>query len=535
MGIEHFQISANNELTDIQKMISHLEKESEFEKESINIQFPCKRAITYKVFHNMFDNKITFVKGLRKLGKSVMLAQLAKHVETDKEKSIIINTITMNKIDEDFSDYFSLFKELIYRGYKYIFIDEACKIKEYEYFSNFLHSAYNTSLYFVITGSSAVGIDKLHYLAGRGISYTISDWTYLEHLLLKSCKDLNKCNYQLNTALELSSIDTLNNFLYHNNNENILQYVKSCIDDTIQSNFIRGFSESHEFTMQEIDSVLKVIAYRQILIVNRNSSKMFNDKYFNRFISLLNIEYNISLSLNELHEILKQDNDINILLQSRNFNISNKRFILIVNFLLASKLISIQPIITEQDTCVMQKLQIRSIDEIDGDSIHICSRSLSLYIYYIATNLLFDKLGIHEKPTIEQLFSNNILNLKGDLIESYIYTLITSNSDTLIVTKYRSQSTQDEIDLVINNTYGIEIKNRKLSNLTSKEFNLCKQIKDIFELKDVLITSTDITTTKYGINIVALDKLILHLDLLYFVYNDMYKLDYIGKLFIKNN
>ncbi len=262
---------------------------------------------------------------------------------------------------------------------------------------------------------------------------------------------------------------------------------------------------------------------------------MFNDKYFNRFISLLNIEYNISLSLNELHEILKQDNDINILLQSRNFNISNKRFILIVNFLLASKLISIQPIITEQDTCVMQKLQIRTIDEIDGDSIHICSRSLSLYIYHIATNLLFDKLGIHEKPTIEQLFSNNILNLKGDLIESYIYTLITSNSDTLIVTKYRSQSTQDEIDLVINNTYGIEIKNRKLSNLTSKEFNLCKQIKDIFELKDVLITSTDITTTKYGINIVALDKLILHLDLLYFVYNDMYKLDYIGKLFIKNN
>lgn len=498
---------------DIQDVIKDCEQDTKEKVSFISQQSPYKRMLAYKLYNCLQTNKQIYVTGIRKVGKSTILAQLCEKFNSRGIKTIILDISLINSKDENFDNYLGLFNMLKQLGYTNIFIDEVCKVKNYKLLANYLNHAYSMGLNFIVTGSSIPGVKFISNKCGRGIDYVLPEWTYTEYLLLHHASNLDENPYTLDNSLAYNSYNNLEDFLYYNNNVDVLTYVAYCIQDNLDSSYIRGFIQDNNIDKDDIRTSLDIIAYAQILTLYNNMVKSFNIEPFRKLPAYINNIYGTNLSYNDISNIL----NIDTIKHSLNLKLKNTTKSYIANIL---SLLTGTGLVTLQSNLLTRRRGTEDIIDsiLDGDdvsdiSVHINSSALSMYLYHRTITLVLNKLNLDtSKVAIQSIMKDNFLELKGNLMESYLFTLLKSNLQYTNISKYRNNSSGLEVDLVIDYEYGIEVKYRKLSNLTSKHFKVCEDIMEETSISKMILTTTDTSTQSRGINVVNLGELLCYIE-----------------------
>lgn len=516
--VEKIMSDANTNYDDEDMIMKYFEEYTYNQCKYICSEYPTKRILTYKVYDNLDSVGIVFISGIRRIGKSVLLAQICDKLISQGKRSIIIDAQLLGKKFKDYDDYYSMFTWLKANRYDYVFLDEICKIPDASYFGNTIRN-FSHSLKFVLTGSSKVGVEKVHDSAGRGALYTLTDWTYLEKLVMKNANNLNNCPYKFNQLEELTSIvtkDSVEDFLYYNESKGLVSYIKSCIDDTLESNIRRHYPIINNLRDHEIKAVLELISYSQILELDDNLSSIISVNYFSKLHSYImykvgtdysNNMYGRPMINNILNNTSPFEHNVNNILNS----IGKDRISNILTFLLSCGLIDIQVKYSGSKQSLTELIRECKFSQLTIFTKH---RALTINIFKRALNIVLDGLNVHiVYPTNSELMTDERLNLKGDLLESYIYSIMSNLLSDSIVTKYRDEY-QREVDLLIckDIKFGLEIKNRRTSNNSNSYIRKQLALRDELKLRSFAITTTDETSVHEGMKFINMGELMAYLD-----------------------
>lgn len=500
------------------KVIKYFEMYTDNQRKYICNKYKSKRILTYKVWENLESNNITFISGIRRIGKSVLLTQICDELVLSGKHAIIIDAQLMLSVFGDSIDYYTLFTLIKDSGYNYVLFDEICKIPDASYFGNAIRN-FSNSINFILTGSSKVGVDKVFNSSGRGVIYTITDWTYLEKLLLSKATSLHSCPYRFNQLSDLTNLvskDSVDEFLYYSNSDELIQYIKSCIEDTLESNIRRHFTVIDDLEIREIKAMLELISYSQILELDSSLKSITSRKYFNKLYSYIihSIQGTVLEDVDVKQTVDKALSDtspfeynINNILST----IGKKRVSSILRFLIACGLVDVQIKYGDNHVSLYEL-----IEECKFNQLYIITkhRSLTINIFKRALEIVLGvlKLPIHYPSNIE-LMTDDRLNLKGDLLENYIYSTLSDLLPDENVTKFRDES-QREIDLLICRyiRFGLEIKNRKTLNNSKSYIKGQLNLKNELGLKSFAMTTIDCTQIYENVKFINVGELIAYLD-----------------------
>lgn len=500
------------------RVIKYFEMYTDNQRKYICNKYKSKRILTYKVWENLESNNITFISGIRRIGKSVLLTQICDELIVSGKRAIIIDAQLMLSVFVDSIDYYTLFTLIKDSGYNYVLFDEICKIPDASYFGNAIRN-FSNSINFILTGSSKVGVEKVFNSSGRGVIYTITDWTYLEKLLLNKATSLHSCPYRFNQLSDLTNLvskGSVEEFLYYSNSDELIQYIKSCIEDTLESNIRRHFTVIDDLEIREIKAMLELISYSQILELDSSLKSITSRKYFNKLYSYIihSIQGTVLEDVDVKQTVDKALSDtspfeynINNILST----IGKKRVSSILRFLIACGLVDVQIKYGDNRASLYELIEECKFNQLSIVTKH---RSLTINIFKRALEIVLGelKLPVHYPNNIE-LMTDDRLNLKGDLLESYIYSTLSDLLPDENVTKFRDEL-QREIDLLICRyiRFGLEIKNRKTLNNSKSYIKGQLNLKNELGLKSFAMTTIDCTQVYENVKFINVGELIAYLD-----------------------
>ena len=183
--------------------------------------YEFKRDIYFELLNKLQSNRIIFLLGPRKCGKTVCLKQLNTlddtiyidfKVTSNFDLETIYNSIRINE------NVTYLIDEITYLNGPEVFIN---KLSE-------LFSTYNSKVKFIITGSQSYALDYWGHIAfaGSAVFLTMNFLSYNEWLRYKHYDDPTAQNYN-------EFLLTVDQFY---NMSSIEDYLKGCLDETIISN-----------------------------------------------------------------------------------------------------------------------------------------------------------------------------------------------------------------------------------------------------------------------------------------------------------
>ena len=460
-----------------------------------NKDFPNKRMMAYKVLDRFMEKtgQIIFLKGIRNIGKTVLINQLAFVMGA----AFIIQG---DEIDEWLStdsslSIYSLFRRLKGNGFITVLIDEACKISN----EGDLYSAlkyYGSSMNILVTGSSSIAIEDMCFKCGRGEVLTMPPITYTEYVAIKNnlATNFSINPYKLENIAMInakSNSDELKEYMYTNyvDEAYYVEYVRKNLEDTIESNYRRN---RYVDNISELDLrlTLELVCYRTILVLNKND--IFKNTVYEVIIEFLSEKYSTRLTEQELKQL--QDIDLGQVFRKkyevvRNKLDSNKLYEL-VTFLEGSGLIGIDFSynaigINGSSSWNKSSLDFQSFKEavnknnlLVGDSrvdsllLFPSTVSFTTYVYYIIFKDIHDYLGLTcDYEILKDFYTSEVSNLKGNLFEVLVYSSFLDILPLDKIGKYRDGVFR-KVDLILRmkNNIGIEIKNRNKNNITKVNF-----------------------------------------------------------------
>lgn len=448
------------DLPDIKEIVDMSIEHTKIKTSIATSEFPTKRLMAYTIYNNLSKVQHIYLTGLRKVGKTTILSQLCEHYNRMGIKSVILDCDMLNNIDDDFQMFYSLFACFYELGYRNIFIDEACKVKDYSGLAITLHDFYNyRDLNVIVTGSSIPGIRLIKREAGRGTEQHLSERLYIEHLLMNQATSLDDNPYNFENASKLNTVHQLKDFLYYKDKPEEIEYISSCINDTLKSLYVKKRCKYESIEPYEIMQVLNIIAYSQMLELSNNVRDTFSVNLFRSLCNYLKDRHDLLLDKSSIDKLFTKNSDLPVLISRTIEGLGKDKAILIISLLIDSGIISVQVngrIKTISSTEIVEYIiKVRDLDDL---VLCINTRALTMYIYKVCTEYILNNNGIFTKISVEDMFEHTGLNLKGTLLENYLFTNLNINLPYHNVCKYRHPLGLNEIDLVIENTLGIEVK-----------------------------------------------------------------------------
>lgn len=217
--------------------------------------FPFQREVLAKVRGFLKSKQIIAITGLRRVGKTTIMIQVASEVKVPKKNIFYFlfdDLIAQNSdVLADVLDYY--LKTVAGEGRKYIFLDEIQKVS---YWQDVVKRYYDTrlDLKFIVSGSSSLNIKKSkESLAGRVFDVYVPILSFREFLELNGIK------------MEKASLETLSKYY----EENI--HKKPELDDMLKQYLWKGafpetaVEEKQEFVQEYIrSSVIEKMIYEDI-------------------------------------------------------------------------------------------------------------------------------------------------------------------------------------------------------------------------------------------------------------------------------
>lgn len=202
-----------------------------------------KRDLFGKIIPYLEEKQIIAINGLRRVGKTVLMHQLIKHLLEKKEKEKILyynfDLFEGNeKIESILKKYEKLIDVDMDNDEVFIFLDEVQKCNNWENELKLLYDNY-PNLKFFISGSSSLFIEKKtkESLAGRAFTFTLKPLKFKEYLSLKDVDigeniDLymKKIKKHLSHYIRTGGFPELVNT---KNNEKIDRYIKELVIDRV--------------------------------------------------------------------------------------------------------------------------------------------------------------------------------------------------------------------------------------------------------------------------------------------------------------
>ena len=191
------------------KLISKVVENSEnFLREAKNYTY--KRELFYEIKKIMNEKVMIGIKGLRGVGKTTLIAQLAG----EEKSSIYVDLSKSYLITADFEE---LIRELREIGYRKFFIDEIHEKKNWDYVLKTLYDEYK-DIKIVFTGSSIISLDKGRIkadLARRAKIFELPPLSFREYLAYRKNNKTNKISLkELGEKSKLLNIKLISNEKY---------------------------------------------------------------------------------------------------------------------------------------------------------------------------------------------------------------------------------------------------------------------------------------------------------------------------------
>lgn len=268
------------------------------------------KRFLYKILINTVCRKsgCNAVIGARKVGKTILFLQLNEYFNGEADYFDCTSLLTDESFD--FKDYY---EKAISDGKKIIFLDEVCKINDY-YLADFIKCTkiYSSQLCIMITGSVATVVKKRMNEIGRGSSYQLPPFMYIEKLCWEhGCNEVD-----VNAIKNVTSDVEFKKYLKHQMMTplELLGYMQGVVDDTITSYRERTFLESSsDIEDNKLMNSLKYISLCQYVYKKDNG----------QFVNIPSIEKEIRDQIFEDYKIARAkwnlsnidiENTVNILL-----------------------------------------------------------------------------------------------------------------------------------------------------------------------------------------------------------------------------
>jgi len=258
-----------------------------------------KRDILSEADKYINSKEIVFITGIRRSGKSSLMALFAKHL-LEKKKINGNNILFINFEDERFinfnvSDFDSLFQTFIElenpEGKKYLFFDEIQNITGWERWLNRIYEFENVKIFITGSNASIIGSSVSSSLTGRNRQIRNYNFSFNEYLLANDFilreKDELVAHRLANIKREFNNYILLGGFPEIVTNKDIEladQYYKDIIHRDIVSKYsVRNISEVRELCLYLISNSGCLVSYESLkkTIQAKNTTTIKN--YINIF------------------------------------------------------------------------------------------------------------------------------------------------------------------------------------------------------------------------------------------------------------
>lgn len=153
-----------------------------------------RRDIIPVLKNHIYNNEITILTGSRQVGKTTLVKELQKELETEGLRSfyLTLERINIRKLLDDKTENLFSIIPLNPKEKTYVFIDEIQYLKNPTNFLKLLYDEYQGEIKLIVTGSSAFYIDRKFSdsLAGRKRIFHLTPFTLRETIVYKGELDL---------------------------------------------------------------------------------------------------------------------------------------------------------------------------------------------------------------------------------------------------------------------------------------------------------------------------------------------------------
>lgn len=169
------------------------------------------RDITLQAKKYLKSDEILFFIGARQAGKTTILKQIKKYLETNSKTPVYY----LNLEDFEYLDLLNKTPKNIFKIFpidknkkNYVFIDEIQYLKKPSNFLKYLYDEHKDKIKLIVTGSSAFYLDKKFKdsLAGRKKIFYVSTLSFREFLRFKNENDLSKKDFKKLSLAEKEKI-----------------------------------------------------------------------------------------------------------------------------------------------------------------------------------------------------------------------------------------------------------------------------------------------------------------------------------------
>lgn len=369
-----------------------------------------KRFIYKKLKNSLSLNRIVSISGLRRVGKTTLIKQLAQELLSDKQKVYYYQfSQEDNQLKEILDYFFSRKIKDIYTAKVYIFLDELQYVDNWQETLKYYYDL-NQKIQFIVTGSANLYSKKevKESLAGRHIDFNLGLLSFDEYIYFKH-------NYKTNSELHFNSgVESLIENIKQRSQE--LRIYK----DEIWDFFIQG-----EF--------LETIDYQEYAYIKQYFKEDVINKILAHDISIFEVLKNEEIAF--LYKLLLQ-NTSQLLSYSRisadtSLSLPTVRkytLILIKSFLISVLKNDLRSIRSQQ----------KSFDKVFSNSINLMCANLSI-------------------SNVQDL---SFTDFKGHIVENYIFNQISKIYSDLDEVLFYNK-TEKEVDFILktgSNILPIEVK-----------------------------------------------------------------------------
>ncbi|MEK6982615.1 MAG: AAA family ATPase [Candidatus Micrarchaeota archaeon] len=241
-----------------ENIFSELEINSETRKKEV-LAFTKKRYL-YEEIKNTPKGYFTGISGLRGIGKTTMLLQLAN----ESENSLYFSADSSNLRSETT---YGVVKIAIAKGYKNIFIDEIHYKKDWQQDIKTIYDEKEVRIFF--SGSSAIEIKKGADLSRRAIIYHLEPLSFREYLIIKKgFPELNSI-----AATDLFNSEKLKKIIVETSK------FHSLLQDYYKSGGLMYPSEDQNYFYKSLENALEKIIHADLEYLRSVDLDMENNIY----------------------------------------------------------------------------------------------------------------------------------------------------------------------------------------------------------------------------------------------------------------